>query len=112
AFVTKLNTLASGSASLVYSTYLGGTSDENGFGIAVDATGNTYVTGQTGSLDFPTTTGAFRPSFAGGFIDAFVTKLNPTGAALAYSTYLGGTGDGGGLHDDLRRRGQLRRRLL
>src|SRR2546422_827769 len=93
AFVTKLNTLASGSASLVYSTYLGGTSDENGFGIAVDSTGNTYVTGQTGSLDFPTTTGAFRPSFAGGFIDAFVTKLNPTGAALAYSTYLGGTGD-------------------
>src|SRR2546427_769359 len=97
AFVTKLNTLASGSASLVYSTYLGGTSDENGFGIAVDATGNTYVTGQTGSLDFPTTTGAFRPSFAGGFIDAFVTKLNPTGAALVYSTYLGGTSDDFGL---------------
>src|SRR5207245_1191555 len=90
AFVTKLNTLASGSASLVYSTYLGGTSDENGFGIAVDATGNAYVTGITFSPDFPTTAGTFQPSSPGG--DAFVTKLGPTGAALVYSTYLGGTG--------------------
>src|SRR2546430_1144889 len=87
AFVTKLNPAG---AALVYSTYLGGTGDENGFGIAVDATGNAYVTGITFSPDFPTTAGAFQPSSPGG--DAFVTKLNPSGAALVYSTYLGGTG--------------------
>src|SRR3989454_4213011 len=91
AFVTKLNPTG---VALAYSTYLGGTGDEEGFGIAVDATGNAYVTGLTNSnLDFPTTAGAFQPSSPGGFSDAFVTKLNPTGAALAYSTYLGGTCD-------------------
>src|SRR3989475_91035 len=94
AFVTKLNPTG---VALAYSTYLGGTGDEEGFGIAVDATGNAYVTGLTNSnLDFPTTAGAFQPSSPGGFSDAFVTKLNPTGAALAYSTYLGGTGDENG----------------
>jgi hypothetical protein len=71
AFITKLN--ASGAA-LVYSTYLGGTSDDDGFGIALDATGNAYVTGQTSSTNFPTTPGAFQTSF-GGVSDAFVVKL-------------------------------------
>src|SRR3989441_166203 len=94
AFVTKLNPTG---AALAYSTYLGGTGDENGFGIAVDATGNAYVTGLTNSnLDFPTTAGAFQRSSAGGISDAFVTKLNAAGAALVYSTYLGGTGDENG----------------
>jgi hypothetical protein len=81
-FVTKLN--ATGSA-LVYSTYLGGA---GGYGIAVDPSGNAYVTGIAGP-DFPTTPGAFQTTF-GGVEDAFVTKLNATGSALVYSTYLGG----------------------
>src|SRR5947207_625485 len=88
-FVTKLN--PTGSA-LVYSTYLGGSSSDAGYGIAVDAAGNAYVTGGTGSTDFPTTIGAFQTTKGGGFRDAFVTKLNPTGSALVYSTYLGGSG--------------------
>ena len=89
AFVTKLN--ATGSA-LVYSTYLGGGDDDEGFGMAVDATGNAYVTGQTLSTNFPTTAGTVQPGFAG-TIDAFMTKLNPTGSGLVYSTYLGGDSD-------------------
>ena len=89
AFVTKLN--STGTA-LVYSTFLGGTNGDGGLGIAVDTAGNAYVTGDTTSTDFPTTTGAFQTTYRGGG-DAFVTKLNPTGTALVYSTYLGGTGD-------------------
>src|SRR3989454_590674 len=81
---------------LAYSTYLGGTGFDEGFGIAVDSLGQAYVTGVSASLDFPMTAGVFQPRFAGGSLDAFVTKLNPTGAALAYSTYLGGTGDENG----------------
>jgi hypothetical protein len=71
AFVTKLN--AAGSA-LLYSTYLGGTANDDGVGIALDPAGNAYVTGQTGSTNFPTTPGAFQPSFSGGG-DAFVAKF-------------------------------------
>jgi len=99
AFVTKLNPAGSG---LVYSTYLGGSGSEGGFGIAVDAGGNAYVTGHTGSTNFPTTTGAFQTSFGGGGFDAFVTKLNSTGSALVYSTYLGssGTDNGNGIAVD------------
>ena len=84
AFVTKLS--PTGSA-LVYSTYLGGGGDDNGASVAVDASGNAYVTGETGSIDFPTFN-AFQSMLRG--LDAFVTKLNPTGSALLYSTYLGG----------------------
>jgi hypothetical protein len=77
---------------LSYSTYLGGTTGGGvGYGIAVDAAGDAYVTGWT-STDFPTTPGAYQTTY-GGADDAFVTKLNPTGTALVYSTYLGGTGD-------------------
>jgi hypothetical protein len=88
-FVTKLN--ASGSA-LAYSTFLGGTNDDIGWDIAV-LDGRAYVTGQTASADYPTTTGAFDRTFNGGTFpgDAFVTKLNASGSALVYSTYLGGT---------------------
>jgi hypothetical protein len=88
AFVTKLN--AAGSA-LVYSTYLGGSDLEFGFGVAVDSAGNTYVTGDTISPDFPTQN-PLQPFHGGGFSDAFVTKLNPAGMSLLYSTYLGGSG--------------------
>ena len=89
AFVTKLN--AAGSA-LVYSTYLGGTGNERGFGISVDSTGNAYVTGTTDSTNFPIAN-VFQ-SLRAGSIDAFVTKLNASGSALMYSTYLGGSGGG------------------
>jgi hypothetical protein len=92
AFVTKLND--SGSA-LIYSTFLGGARDDRGFGIAADGKGRPYVTGSTESADFPTTPGAFDPTYSGPFEDfllpdAFVTKLNATGSALVYSTFLGG----------------------
>ena len=87
-FVTKLN--ATGSA-LAYSTFLGGTQVDNGQGIAVDAGGNAYALGFTSSTDFPTTPGAFDTTANGAF-DATVTKLNPTGSALVYSSYLGGSG--------------------
>src|SRR5207245_2803636 len=81
AFVTKLN--PTGSA-LVYSTYLGGSNqDYGGEAIAVDASGNAYVTGETRSSDFPTTAGAFQTTL-NAFQGAFVTKLNPTGSALVY----------------------------
>jgi len=90
AFVAKLN--PTGSA-LVYSTYLGGSNFEAGFGIAVDAAGDAYVTGQTGSTNFPTTAGVVQPTFGGGFRNAFITKLNPDGSGFIYSTYLGGSND-------------------
>jgi hypothetical protein len=87
AFVTKLN--PTGSA-LVYSTYLGGSGDDQGLGIVVDASGNAYVTGRTSSANFPVTAGAFELVYAGGTDDAFVTKVDPAGSVLVYSTYLGG----------------------
>ena len=89
AFVTKLS--ASGAA-LVYSTYLGGSSFEESLDIALDATGNAYLTGDTTSPNFPTTAGAFDTTYNGDS-DVFVTKLGASGAALGYSTYLGASGD-------------------
>ncbi|MDQ3815300.1 MAG: SBBP repeat-containing protein, partial [Armatimonadota bacterium] len=92
-FVAKLN--AAGTA-FTYLTYLGGTGEDEGLGIAVDGAGNAYITGSTTSSDFPTTANAFSralrtnpdfPQFTAP--DAFVTKLNATGSALLYSTYLG-----------------------
>jgi hypothetical protein len=85
AFVAKIN---SGGSALVYSTYLGGNDEDQGFGIAVDPTGNAYVTGQTESTDFPTV--APVQGVLGGLFDGFVTKVNAAGSALVYSTYLGG----------------------
>ncbi|MDP9159568.1 MAG: SBBP repeat-containing protein [Acidobacteriota bacterium] len=82
AFVTKLN--PAGTA-FIYSTYLGGNGLDTGFGIAADSSGNAYVTGGTTSTNFPTVS----PIQTHGGI--FLTKLNPTGTALLYSTYYGGT---------------------
>ena len=73
---------------LVYSTYLGGRSDDVGNGITVDAEGNMYVAGMTSSADFPT---AHALQSFGGQRDVFMAKLDPTGSQLLYSTYLGGT---------------------
>lgn len=87
AFVTKLNPAAVGSASLIYSTYLGGTSNDYGYGIAADSNGNAYVTGSTRSTNFPTQN---LYKALGGSADPFVTKVNATGNTLLYSTYLGG----------------------
>jgi Beta-propeller repeat len=93
AFATKFNPTGSG---LVYSTYLGGSgspqgySSDYGFGIALDAAGNAYVTGYTDSTSFPTTPDAFQPQLAKSPSWApFVTVLNSAGSALVYSTYLG-----------------------
>src|SRR5262245_29771210 len=97
-FVTELNT---GGTGLVYSTYVGGTQVDNGERVAVDSGGNAYVLGFTSSTDFPTTPGAFDTTANGGFAVS-VTKLNPAGSGLVYSTYLGGQGSdsGGGLTVD------------
>ncbi|MEO8661615.1 MAG: SBBP repeat-containing protein, partial [Bryobacteraceae bacterium] len=87
AFVTKIN--AAGTA-IIYSTYLGGSSTDQGFDIAVDPIGNGYVVGTTTSQDFPTVNpfqSANRFQYS-----AFVAKLNPSGNQLLYSTYLGGSG--------------------
>ena len=91
-FVTKLNPAGT---SLVYSTYLGGSSGKDtATGIAVDSSGNAYVTGAASSPDFPTAN-PLQPSLKG-YENAFVSKLNPSGSALVYSTYLGGSdGDNG-----------------
>jgi hypothetical protein len=84
-FITKLNTTGS---ALVYSTYLGGSSYDFSYGIAVDSVGNAYVTGNTQSLNFPTTSGAFQQcSETNGF--GFVSKLNSSGSELVYSTCIG-----------------------
>ena len=89
--VAKLN--AAGNALSYYSRF-GGSGDEWPQGIAVDSGGNSYVTGYTKSVDFPTTPGVFQ-SVLRGEQDVFVTKLNATGTALSYSTYLGGDGGDG-----------------
>jgi uncharacterized protein (TIGR03437 family) len=104
-FVTKFSPDGS---SLVYSTYLGGSGWDYGYAIAVDSSGSAYVTGNTNSNDFPITTGAYQtlcspsPATPPGTVtkascnssnnSAFVTKLNPTGTGLVYSTFLGGYG--------------------
>ncbi len=90
-FVTKLN---SAGTALVYSTYIGGRESDGAVAVVADSFGNTYIAGTTSSRNFPTTTGAIQPSFPGGNSDGFVTKLNATGSALIYSTYLGGSAGG------------------
>jgi hypothetical protein len=105
AFFAKINPALSGTASLLYATYLGGSGSSNGdaaTGLAVDSSGNAYLEGYTGSSNFPTTSGAFQRTLGGlgpnGVGDAFVAKFNPAlsgAASLVYSTYLGGNGDDG-----------------
>jgi Calx-beta domain-containing protein/beta-propeller repeat-containing protein len=91
AFIAKLNT--NGSA-VVYSTYLGGNGTDAGYAIATDSAGNVYVIGETSSTNFP----LMNPlqGANGGTRDAFTTKLSPTGSAILFSTYLGGSADDNG----------------
>ncbi|MFN7976395.1 MAG: SBBP repeat-containing protein [Acidobacteriota bacterium] len=89
AFVTKL--APSGSA-LVYSTYLGGSGSDAGRTIGVDGTGAAYLSGWTGSTDYPLVN-PLQGTYGGGGFDIMVTKLNPAGSALVYSTFIGGSGN-------------------
>ncbi len=91
AFVAKIDTTQSGPASIVFSTYLGGSGSDVASGIAVDGAGNAYIAGQTASVDFPTTANALQPTL-GGYVNAFVTELSADGSQLIYSSYLGGSG--------------------
>jgi|GEM_PF-859905 len=90
AFIAKLS---SGGSSLIYSTYLGGSSQDQANGIAVDSSGNAYIAGGTSSNDFPTANALYPSSaaVAAGYKTGFVTKLNAAGNALVYSTFLGGS---------------------
>lgn len=97
AFVSKLKPAGTGTGDLVYSTYLGGTgsgSADEGFGIAVDASGDAFITGTTGaSTDFPITQGiAYQGNNRNSSGTAFLTELSPMGSSLVYSSFLGGTG--------------------
>ncbi len=100
-WVAKFNTISAGVASVVYSSFLGGSGnptsgvDDNSYGVAVDAAGDAYVVGSTVSTNFPTVN-AYQGTLLG-TENAFVSEVNPTGAALVYSTYLGGTGTDNGL---------------
>ncbi len=89
AYIVKIDTAAK---TLVYSTYLGGSSLDKAFGVAVDSTGHTYVAGQTLSTDFPTTSGAYQQGYqqlSVGSPDGFVSKISANGQSLDYSTFLG-----------------------
>lgn len=91
AFVAKYSV---GTGKLLYCTFLGGSGDDRVFGLAVDSAGDAFITGWTTSTNFPTV----HPMQAhlAGTKDAFVTKLNPTGSAIVYSTYFGGNGSTAG----------------
>jgi hypothetical protein len=90
AFVTKLTP----AGSISFSTFLGGASDEHAGGVAVDSSGSAYIAGGTTSTNFPVV--ASIQAVNGGAQDAFLTKFSPAGSAIAYSTYLGGSGGGVG----------------
>jgi Beta-propeller repeat/Abnormal spindle-like microcephaly-assoc'd, ASPM-SPD-2-Hydin len=91
AFVSEYDPTKSGPGSGVASTLLGGTGGDSGNAIAVDPSGNVYVTGTTNSTDFPVTTAVFQSAYGGGNADAFVTELDPTVTSLLYSSFLGGS---------------------
>ncbi len=90
AFVTELDVIGS---SLSFSTFLGGSMNDQGQGIMLSSSGDVFVAGATSSTNFPTTPGVYQSTFGGGSSDAFVTRLNLGGTALIYSSYLGRTGD-------------------
>lgn len=89
-FISELNTAGS---ALVYSSFMGGASGEVGNAVAVDASGNAFVTGYTASSNFPTTVGAYSQTNMGGASEGFIAKFNASGSALLYSTHIGGSSD-------------------
>ncbi|MCC6585027.1 MAG: SBBP repeat-containing protein, partial [Chitinophagales bacterium] len=94
-FVSKLDQPAgiNGVGSFIWSTYVSGTTgSDNPYTIKLDPSRNVYITGVTASTDFPTTAGSLKPAYAGGGNTSFLTKINSTGTALVYSTYIGVTG--------------------
>jgi hypothetical protein len=97
AFITLLDTTMTGNSSVTYSTFLGGSGSDTGFGIQADGNGNAYVVGSTASLDFPIIPGVFPTTLPNPNGSPFVVKLSPKGNGMAdriYATYFGGTGDG------------------
>src|SRR5262249_31994001 len=102
AFVLKLDPTGT---NILYSTYFGGTANDEGHSIAADAAGNAYVTGFTSSTDFPTTANGIQRTRAAAQ-EAYLLKLGPTGALL-YSTYLGGNGDDRGFGITLDSKGAI-----
>jgi len=96
AFVTKFS---SNGSSVVYSTFLGGSDREVGRDLQVDGDGNAYIVGETSSPNFPTAN-ALQPAGAGGY-DSFISKINPSGSAFVYSTYLGGNSSDYTYHVDI-----------
>ncbi|MFQ5578502.1 MAG: SBBP repeat-containing protein, partial [Anaerolineae bacterium] len=94
AFVARLNADGSG---LVYATFLGGSSGDRAYAVAVDGAGRAYVTGATYSQNFPATPAAFDGSYNYGYADSFFVRLNPDGSGLEYATFLGGSEPGYGM---------------
>ncbi len=89
AFIARLN---AGGGALEFATFLGGSGDDDGYGVDIDASGRVYVTGYAESSNFPTTAGAYDRSYNGGG-DVFVARLDAGGAVLQYATFLGGNGE-------------------
>ncbi len=89
AFVARLDASAT---EIAFSTFLGGAGDDGATGLALDGSGDVYVTGVTSSRDFPTAR-PFQPSFGGGLFDGFVARLDASGSRLRYASYVGGAGD-------------------
>ncbi|MFV2045212.1 MAG: SBBP repeat-containing protein, partial [Anaerolineales bacterium] len=95
AYIAKLDPSQFGNDQLLFATYLGGIGDDFGAGIAADASGNVYAVGFTGSADFPTTD--VSPPYGGVFSDAFLAKIRTNGSSLAYSRFVGGSGNDGSM---------------
>ena len=90
AFIAELGP---GGTSLVYSSYLGGSGNDEATAVALDAAGNAFITGDTSSADFHSSGNAYQPAYGGGFRDSFLCEVAPGGSTLLYSTYLGGDAD-------------------
>lgn len=93
AFVARIDPGLAGAASLVWSTYIGGSSRDAANGVATDAAGNVYITGLTESSDFPATAGSYPSSFVLGYSRVFVVRINRAGNSLDYAGCIGGTAD-------------------